>query len=86
MTHTRPLHDLRRADETVFGGKSAALGELLDAGIPVPPGFALGTSAYEELASKLPERTAETLRVAAVPDSVREEVTSRYDELARTVA
>ncbi len=45
--HTRPLEALRRADEPRFGGKSASLGELIAAGIPVPPGFALSASAFE---------------------------------------
>jgi pyruvate,water dikinase len=44
--HTRPLADLRSADEERFGGKSTSLGELMAAGIPVPPGFAIATSAF----------------------------------------
>jgi len=44
--HTRPLDGLRAADTPRFGGKSTSLGELLAAGIPVPPGFALSTSAF----------------------------------------
>jgi len=43
---TRPLDGLRAADEGEFGGKSAGLGELLAAGIPVPPGFAVAAAAY----------------------------------------
>ena len=46
-TYTRPLGDLRGSDEPSFGGKSAGLGELLGAGITVPPGFALSTSALD---------------------------------------
>ena len=46
MTYRRPLGELRRSDEPKFGGKSASLGELLAAGIPVPPGFALSTAAF----------------------------------------
>jgi phosphoenolpyruvate synthase/pyruvate phosphate dikinase len=46
MTHTRLLAELRHADGSVFGGKSASLGELLAAGIAVPPGFAVSTSAF----------------------------------------
>ena len=38
-----------REDADRFGGKSASLGELLHAGIPVPPGFAISTEAGEEL-------------------------------------
>lgn len=43
---TRPLGELRRTDGGAFGGKSANLGELLAAGIPVPDGFALGVDGY----------------------------------------
>jgi pyruvate, water dikinase len=46
--HTRPLAELRAADAERFGGKSAGLGELISAGIAVPPGFALASSAFEE--------------------------------------
>jgi pyruvate,water dikinase len=68
--HTRTLADLRRADEADFGGKSAALGELLAAGIRVPAGFALSCSAYE-LAKRDPP----------MPDVVRAEIAGAYAEL-----
>jgi pyruvate,water dikinase len=44
--HSRPLAGLRGADAATFGGKSASLGELIAAGIPVPPGFALSTTGF----------------------------------------
>lgn len=44
--HSRRLAELRRADAAIFGGKSASLGELIAAGIPVPPGFALSTTGF----------------------------------------
>jgi pyruvate,water dikinase len=68
MSWTRLLADLRRADAAEFGGKSANLGELLAAEIPVPPGFAIAASANREFGS-------------AVPAVLREELTSRYAEL-----
>jgi pyruvate, water dikinase len=43
---TAPLHELGLRDEERFGGKSAALGELLAAGIPVPGGFAVAVETY----------------------------------------
>ena len=46
MSSTRALAELRRTDAGAFGGKSANLGELLAAGIPVPTGFAVGAGAY----------------------------------------
>jgi pyruvate, water dikinase len=44
----RALSDLRASDEGEFGGKSASLGELIAAGLPVPPGFALSSAAGED--------------------------------------
>ena len=44
--HTLRLAELRQADSGSFGGKSSTLGELIAAGIPVPPGFAVSTSAF----------------------------------------
>jgi pyruvate, water dikinase len=44
----RPLNELRAADAQLFGGKSASLGELLEAGLPVPPGFAVSSDATED--------------------------------------
>ncbi len=46
MEHSRSLAELRGADEPRFGGKSASLGELIAADIPVPPGFAISTDAF----------------------------------------
>ena len=43
---TAPLAELRLCDEERFGGKSAALGELLAGGIPVPDGFAISATAF----------------------------------------
>jgi pyruvate,water dikinase len=46
VRYSRPLAELNRSDEPRFGGKSASLGELLAADIPVPGGFALSTAAF----------------------------------------
>jgi pyruvate,water dikinase len=68
LDRTRLLAELRRGDAAEFGGKSANLGELLAAEIPVPPGFAIAASANREYGS-------------VVPDELREELASRYAEL-----
>jgi pyruvate,water dikinase len=46
VAYTRLLAELRRTDAGDFGGKSANLGDMLAAGIPVPSGFAVSASAY----------------------------------------
>ena len=40
--------DLRKEDVPIVGGKCANLGEMLQAGIPVPPGFAITAQTYEK--------------------------------------
>jgi pyruvate, water dikinase len=64
--HTRTLAELRAADEARFGGKSTSLGELTAAGIPVPPGFAVSTSAFRAFLATggLGERIAQALEGA----------------------
>jgi pyruvate,water dikinase len=39
--------DLRKDDIPVVGGKNASLGEMINAGLPVPPGFAVTAYSYE---------------------------------------
>lgn len=61
--YTRALSELSREDEPRFGGKSANLGELLAAEIPVPPGFAISTAAFQAFVhdAGLEERVASAL-------------------------
>lgn len=47
MTHTLLFSQLNREDVPRAGGKGANLGELVQAGFPVPPGFVLTTAAYD---------------------------------------
>ncbi|MCO4261545.1 PEP-utilizing enzyme [Pseudarthrobacter sp. MDT3-26] len=46
MTYVNSLADVGAADIAVAGGKAVGLGGLLQAGLPVPPGFVLNTAAY----------------------------------------
>ena len=48
-SYIRPLDSLNYKDGDIVGGKSANLGELLNAGLPVPGGFAITTAVYKEL-------------------------------------
>ena len=90
-----------------FGGKSANLGELISAGIPVPPGFAVAASAFRDFVAETglegaitsamaraasgtvedgaaaSKAIGEAMRFAPLPDGVRAELASRYDELVR---
>jgi pyruvate,water dikinase len=85
-TDTRALAGLRRADEDRFGAKSASLGELIGADVPVPPGFALSAASYLAAVQSLDldggaEECSRAIKANAVPDGLRAEVAERYEEL-----
>ncbi|MCL7453850.1 MAG: PEP-utilizing enzyme [Anaerolineae bacterium] len=48
MTYIRWFHEIRAEDVDSVGGKGANLGEMVAAGLPVPPGFCLAASAYRD--------------------------------------
>lgn len=45
---TRKLSELSKDDAAIAGGKGASLGEMIQAGIPVPPGFVVLSEAFEK--------------------------------------
>jgi pyruvate,water dikinase len=52
MPYTVSLRSLNAKDLLAAGGKGANLGELVNAGFPVPPGFVLTTKAYQYFVQK----------------------------------
>ena len=48
MKYIRWFHEIQGADVELVGGKGANLGEMTQAGLPVPPGFCLTAKAYRE--------------------------------------
>jgi pyruvate,water dikinase len=58
--YTVPFRELGLDDVTAVGGKSAHLGDLTQAGFPVPPGFAVTSAAFDE-ALEMPPAVAETI-------------------------
>ncbi|MGO4191157.1 PEP/pyruvate-binding domain-containing protein [Arthrobacter sp. YAF17] len=66
MTYTNTIGDVGPGDTALVGGKGVGLGGLVQAGLPVPPGFVLNTSAYADFvdANNLGERINE---LAALP-------------------
>src|SRR5215217_4893220 len=47
MTYTAWFDEIRKDDIALVGGKGANLGELSHAGLPVPPGYVVTTTAYD---------------------------------------
>ena len=46
--YVKKFEDLNKSDIPIAGGKGANLGELTQAGIPVPPGFVVTAQTYEK--------------------------------------
>ncbi|HWT33424.1 MAG TPA: PEP/pyruvate-binding domain-containing protein [Microbacterium sp.] len=80
------LAELGRADVATAGGKGANLGELVRAGIRVPPGFVVTTVAYRRVAAGLtPDADGAALReelgAVALPADLAAEITAAYEAL-----
>ncbi|MEM1744964.1 MAG: PEP/pyruvate-binding domain-containing protein, partial [Candidatus Nezhaarchaeales archaeon] len=58
------LDEIDKDDLMLVGGKGANLGELMKAGVPVPPGFVVTSYAYKEFVERtgLKERINEALK------------------------
>jgi pyruvate,water dikinase len=73
------LEELRKEDAPLVGGKNANLGEMLAAGIPVPPGFAVTAYAFKYFLEKtgLGPKIYEMLRKLDVNNTKELEETTR---------
>lgn len=83
--YIRGFPALSLADRPSVGGKSASLGELTNAGVPVPPGFVVTTAAFEEFLASIDPGAdirrevaaldgADTVRVATAGERIRKRI------------
>jgi pyruvate,water dikinase len=70
VSDVRWFAEIGAQDVQLVGGKAANLGELVAAGLPVPPGFVITTDAYRRHA-----------RGDEVPEPLRSEILAAYAEL-----
>src|SRR4051794_15119319 len=79
MTLVAPLQGLDSKSLPRAGGKAANLGEMLRAGLPVPPGFALTTEAYQQFvaANNLQSEIERLARTARADDTEPRESASQ---------
>lgn len=69
MEFIRPFAKIGREDAGSAGGKGASLGEMTQAGIPVPPGFVVLASTFERFI----EETDLIVEIDAILDTVKHE-------------
>jgi pyruvate, water dikinase len=84
-----PFDELGIADVPRVGGKCASLGELTNAGFPVPPGFAVPTWAFDEVVGPLDRGDVEALRAQVrsieLPEEVAAAIRDAYTALGSRV-
>lgn len=68
-TNLLPLTKINKKDVSLVGGKGASLGEMINAGIPVPPGFVITTDLYKNF------------RDLEIPLEIQKEILSAFDSL-----
>jgi phosphoenolpyruvate synthase/pyruvate phosphate dikinase len=81
MAHTKNLRDIRASHVNIAGGKGASLGELLAAGISVPPGFVVTTHAFKQFIAALPTVTPEAILAAPLPAALQKEILAEFTAL-----
>ncbi|MFB6124659.1 MAG: pyruvate, water dikinase [Halanaeroarchaeum sp.] len=79
----RWLEDIRADDIDLVGGKGASLGEMTDAGLPVPPGFVVTAQTYRDFIEEtgIDEALFEAVDVDAEDSAALAEATSEAKSL-----
>lgn len=52
MSYIEPFQNITKKDSSIYGGKAASLGEMIQAKIPVPSGFAISIEAHRDFKHK----------------------------------
>ena len=84
--------ELARGDVAAAGGKGANLGELVSAGLPVPPGFVLTTESYRQFVAangidlgRSPVEIRDQFVAGEIPESMRQALLERYATLGGAI-
>lgn len=84
MTFIKGLGDVQRSDIAAAGGKAVGLGGLIQAGLPVPPGFVLTTDAYSAFITE--NNLGQAIQeLAALPSAAAPEDYEHASALIRTL-
>ncbi|RME54675.1 phosphoenolpyruvate synthase [Candidatus Woesearchaeota archaeon] len=73
--------ELSNKDVNIAGGKGASLGEMYNAGFPIPPGFCVTAGAYK----KFLDRTGIWQKIASLLSNLNEEDTTKLQEVANEI-
>ncbi len=77
------FENLRKTDVPIVGGKNASLGEMVNAGLPVPPGFAVTAYAYEKFIEEM--RIAEKIYAIINETVIDRNNPKQYDTASKKI-
>ena len=94
--YVQKFEDLNKSDIAIAGGKGANLGELTQAGIPVPPGFVVTAETYQKFMEDTGINDTKALQAAAeeikaiiietpIPDDMVMFIKEAYNQLCQRV-
>jgi pyruvate, water dikinase len=81
MDYVEFFEELKKEDVDIAGGKGANLGELTQAGIPVPPGFVITSATYQ----KFMDETGITQEILDILDALDVNNNKELQESARKI-
>ena len=81
MEYVEFFEELKKEDVDIAGGKGANLGELTQAGIPVPPGFVITSATYQ----KFMDETGITQEIMDILDALDVNNNKELQESAREI-
>ncbi len=67
--YIKKFSEISKSDTALVGGKGASLGEMTQAGLPVPPGFVVTTETYRQFINQ------------ELPVEVKEQILEAFDQL-----
>ncbi|MCB9805965.1 hypothetical protein H6775_02265 [Candidatus Nomurabacteria bacterium] len=81
MSYTLPFKKLSKNDASIAGGKGASLGEMLNAGIPVPDGFVVLADTFEKFIAE----TDLNVEIDSILSTVDKEAMHTIEEASSTI-
>jgi len=81
------FEEVRKEDVPLVGGKNANLGEMINAGIPVPPGFAITAYAYKKFITEtgISEKIYEIIKEKVVDPNNPEQYEQASKEIRKLI-
>lgn len=81
MVLTKPFNRILKSDVDIAGGKGASLGEMTNAGIPVPPGYVVLASAFDRFL----EETDLEMEIEAIMNKVNHKDINSVDRASNEI-